>query len=213
MTLESSLPYLSVAASFAGGWTTGGRSPRLAAGFRTLALAAVGLFAYFRWIAPSEVALALALSAAGQSLQRPGRSRWRSAAAAFTFAGWLVLAYLFLKTGDGRVSVVADGAKAGLLAGVLLAIGLGARRLWPVWRTPRWPLAVAAAGLLAMWVGAVTLDWGFWPVLVGAGAVLLGAFLDMALEAGLLPDVRLTARLAWASSYIGQAAIAYAFLR
>ncbi len=59
-----------------------------------------------------------------------GADRWRTAGVLFLAAAWLVLAHLFLKAGAGWLAFTADLRKAALLALALLAAGWAAARLW-----------------------------------------------------------------------------------
>ena len=210
MALESALPWVSLGAAIAAGAVVGAGRPALETGLRTLALAALAVFAYFRWIAPAAIPLALTLAAIGQAAAPPGPDRWRRWSAAFPIAAWIVLAQLFWNSGDGRLAVFADAAKAALLLGLLAGSGLALRRILGAAAPPRLGLALAGAGLVAMGTMALTLDWGLWPALVGAGVLIVSQLLDMA---GWTRAARLRERMAWGLEYAGCAAIAYAFLR
>ncbi len=212
MTLESAFPWISAASALAavaaapeGGWTRA---------LRTTALGALALFAYFRWITPSSVPLALACQALGAALLPSAPGRWRRWAVLVPVFGWLVLANLYLATGDGPVVFVQDAAKASLFA--VLAVGAG-YGLWRAWRwtpPPRKGVAAEAVALLVMGAMSLTLDWDFWPVM--AGALMSLAAFGAAIWGGRIgtggPSPALV-RAGWALSFIGQAAMAYAFLR
>ncbi len=62
--------------------------------------------------------------------------------------------------------------------------------------------------------GVLTLDWGFWPAMAGALGVIAAEALALAaaywIRLGDGPTVR---RAVWALSYLGQTAMAYAFLK
>ena len=117
-------------------------------------------------------------------------------------------------TGDGPGVFVGDGIKAALLAALVIGSGYGLRRAWRWTHRPRAGLALEAASLLAMAVLSLTLDWDFWPVIAGALAVLasfaLVLYSSRASETGPSPAL---SRAAWALAFVGQAAMAYAFLR
>ena len=214
MTLESALPWLSLAAAVGAGIARPGRSGRLEAGLRVLAFGALAVFAYFRWLAPAAIPLALTLETIGQAVLPWRGARQRRLASAFPIAGWLVLTQLFWSSGDGRLGVFTDAAKAALLVALLLGVGLGLRRIWPRAERPRLGIAVAAGALMLMAAMALTLDWGLWPALIGAFAILV----SQALLADETPD-RAAAmggwarRASWALAYAGYAAVAYAFMR
>jgi len=181
---------------------------------KTASLAALALFAYFRWIAPTAVAMGLCLQALAQAVSPPGPDRWRSPSVVLSAAGWLVLANLYWTAGDGLGVFVGDGGKAALLAALLIGGGYGLWRIWPRLPAARPGVATGAAALGLMFAAAVTLDWGFWPVLAGAAAVLASEALDLYAQAGFrLEQTTAVRRAVWALAFIGQAAMAYAFLR
>ncbi len=212
MTLESAFPWISAASAVAAVFTApGGRAGRA---LRTCALGALAFYAYFRWITPTSVPMALTCLALGQAWLPEGPDRWRRWTIALPALGWLVLANLYRSTGDGPGVFIGDAAKAGLLA--VLAIGAG-YGLWRTWRwapQPRAGFAAEAGALLLMGVMSLTLDWDFWPVMAGALAAL--ASFALVLYAGgpegKAPGAR-AAGAAWALNFLGQAAMAYAFLR
>lgn len=214
MTLESTLPYLSVAAALAAGVAAGRAPSGLERALKTTALAALALFAYFRWIAPSTVAVALVLSAIGQALLPRGAGRWRRPATSLIVAAWLVFAWLFFRTGDGWQALFRDGVRGAFLAAALIGAGVGLRRLWPAIPRPRLGQAAEAVALMLMAGGVLTLDWGFWPAMAGALGVIAAEALALAaaywIRLGDGPTVR---RAVWALSYLGQTAMAYAFLK
>jgi hypothetical protein len=212
VALESALPWLSLAAAAGAGAAIGGRRPRLERWLRAGAFGALALFAYFRWIAPAQIPLALTLETIGQAMLPPDASRWRRPAAMFPAAGWLVLAHLFWSSGEGRLAVFADAGKAALLLALLAAAGLGLRRVLPNMLPPRAGLAAAAGALVLMAAMALTLDWGLWPALVGAAAIFVSQALAVA-DPPRLQRGRIGWRSAWALDYAGYAAVAYAFLR
>ena len=213
MTFESSLPYLSVAAGLGAGAWAGTPRRRLTAALSALALGALALFAYFRWISPTEAPLGLALGAAGLALLPPEPSRWRRPAIALLAGEWLVFASLFLKTGDGLGQLMADAARAALAVGSVIAVALLLRRLWPGLQRPRSGAAGEMVALTLMLAASLTLDWSFWPAMAGTAAVTAGEGVLLAVAAGRLPQRPALVRVAWALGYVGQAAMAYAFLR
>ena len=214
MTLESSLPYLSVAAAVAAGFATGGRSLRIENSLKTAALACLALFAYLRWIAPASIALAVTLQAIGQATAPDRATLWRWSATVARAAGWLMLAKLFFGTGDGRSAFFGDAVRAGLLVLLLTLAGVSLRRLWPHLPQPRLGVIAQAAAAVLLLTGALTLDWGFWPAILGAAAVLASEAVGLFVLSAPGPKARRTfSRGAWGLAYLGQVATAYAFLR
>ena len=214
MTLESLLPYLSVAAAAGAGFIAGGRSFRAEAGLKTAALACLGLFAYLRWIAPASIALAVSLQAIGHAIAPGENTPWRWPAVAARAAGWLVLAKLFFETGDGRSAFFGDAIRAGLFVLLMTGAGVALRRLWPNLQRPRLGAIAQAAAAVVLLTAALTLDWGFWPAILGAAAVLASeAALLLVLPAMGPKARRALTRSAWTLAYLGQVATAYAFLR
>jgi hypothetical protein len=214
VTLEAALPWTSLAAAIAAGALAGGSRPSLETGLRTLSLGALALFAYFRWIAPAAIPLALTLESIGQWAAPAGAARWRRWGAAFPIAAWLVLAELFWSSGDGRLAVFADAAKAALLLALLVGASLGMRRIWALAERPRTGVGLAAGALVLMAAMALTLDWGLWPALAGSAAILIAQPLDLVAYGQERPGRRrLGRRIAWALDWSGYAAVAYAFMR
>jgi hypothetical protein len=212
VTLESCLPWVSVAAALGAGAAIGGPRPRIETGLTALALGALATFAYFKWIAPAAIPLALTLETIGVLATPPEPRRWRAAGLIFTIAGWVVLAQLFWSTGDGRLIFFTDAAKTGLLIALAAAGGWIGLRAWGGAPAERPGRLSTLAGLLAMDVCALTLDWGLWPALAGTAAVTLGQGLSLA-EPGAEPQGPVLRRGRLALDYLGYAAIAYAFLR
>ena len=209
MTLESAFPWISAVSALAAGFVApesrGGRA------LRATALAALALYAYFRPITPTSVPMALTCQAMGQALLPLGASRARRLAIVLPVLGWVVLANLYRGAGDGPGVFVAEGAKAGLLAAGVIGAGYG------LWRARTW--APRSAGLLAeavalvlMWVMAATLSWDFWPVMVGALLVMASFGLTLYGTRGETELSPAAARGVWALGFVGQAAMAYAFL-
>ena len=212
MTLESAFPWISATSALAAALVAPGS--RRGRWLRTGALAALALYAYFRWITPTSVPMALACQALGQALLPEGAGRWRRWAIGLPVLGWLILANLFRTTGDGPGMFVQDAAKAGLFAALAIAAGYG---LWSAWRWTRRPRAGVAAEAIALLVMAgmgLTLDWEFWPVMAGALAALAACGVALyAARAGTQAPSPALARAAWICSFAGQAAMAYSFLR
>lgn len=211
MTLESSFPYLSVIAAVTA------CAIESKAGSRTLKVCALGafaLFSYFRGIAPTEVPAALSLAAIAEAWPSEGAARWRSAGAIVRIGSRLVFAYLFLRIGEGRAAFLGDAVKAGLLVLLLAAGGFGAARLWPAAAQMRLGVAAEGGALMLMAAAALTLNWSFWPAMLGAlGALICETMLLGAAFSKRFVDGPLLRRAAWVCGYLGQAAMAYAFLR
>ena len=181
---------------------------------RACAVGALALFSYFRGIAPTEVPAALALSALAEAAARPGALRWRGVGNVLMAGAWLVFAYLFLRVGEGRSAFLSDAVKAALLVALLVGVGLGMARLWPAAGLSKLGMSARAAAVALMTAAALTLYWSFWPAMAGAlGALVSEAALMAVAFIGMPKDSRLAHRCAWALSYLGQVAMAYAFLR
>ena len=211
MTLESAFPWVSAASALAAGYLPEGRPGRT---LRVIALSALALFAYFRWITPTSVPMALACQAIGQAVLPLGPRRWRRIGIGLPVLGWLVLANLYRGAGDGPGVFVGDGFKAGFLAALVIGAGYG---LWRIRRSaarPRPGLVAEAVALVAMGVMSLTLAWDFWPVMVGAVAVLAAFGLQVyGGRASEAEPSRALARATWALGFLGQAAMVYAFVR
>ena len=214
MTLESSFPFLSIAAAIAACVDGGGSTPARDLALKTCALGALALFSYFRGIAPTEVPAALTLGAIAEALTPSGVLRWRAANVLFRTAGALVFAYLFLRVGEGRAAFLGDGAKAGLLVALVAAGGFGLARLRPVAAVARVGAIMEVGASLLAAIGALTLYWSLWPAMAGALGVLASETLLLAAAFwGRVRDGPHLRRAVWILSYLGQAAMAYAFLR
>ncbi len=212
MTLESAFPWISATSALAAALTAPGSGWGRA--LRTGALAALGLYAYFRWITPTSIPMALACQALGEALLPEGAGRWRRWAIALPVLGWLMLANLLRITGDGPGVFVQDPAKAGLFAALAIAAGYGLWRAWRWTRRPRAGVAAEAVALLVVAAMSLTLDWDFWPVMAGALAALAacGAGLYACRVGTQTPSLALS-RITWILGFAGQAAMAYGFLR
>jgi hypothetical protein len=207
MTLQSSLPYLAGVSALAATAASGPDRTAAERGLKSLAFAALAVFAYFRWISPTELAIALTLGAIGQALVP------RRAGFVALVASWLVLADLFLQSGDGLRALTTSALRGGLFAGLVIGTVLGVRLLLKSPPAPAAALQAGAGALVLMGAAAITLDWGFWPAIAGAGAMLAGQ------AAGLFAETRpeqrraLIRRAAWLLTAAGQASVAYAFLK
>jgi hypothetical protein len=214
VTLESSLPYLSVAAALAAGWTSGAGSLQAAKGLqadrglKAAALAALAMFAYFRGIAPTAIAEALTLGAIAQALMMRGPARYASAGLIFLLGEGLVLAYLFFGVGLGP-GVLIQPARLLPLAAALAVLA------WGVWRLKpdgglRLGIGAGAVVLALMAAGVLSLRWELWPAMIGLLTLATAEAARIVCGEAAGPRLR---RLAWAGEYIGRVAIAYAFLR
>ena len=213
MTLESALPWISLAAA-AGAGLAAAESGRVASWLKAVALGTLAVYAYFRWITPSAAPMGLVLQAIAYAVAAPGGPIRRDLAHGLSAVGWLVLADLYLNTGDGPGVFVGDGFKAALLAALLIGGGYGMRRLWSKLPARRLGLAAEAGAVAVMAVTALTLDWGFWPVILGAAGVVVSRALLLYVQAGLrLAATAGVRRGLWALDFLGQAVMAYAFLR
>ena len=214
MTFESSFPYLSVAAAIAAGALQNAPGSARDRALKTFALAALALFSYFRGIAPTEVPAALSLAAIAEALSPSGDLRWRSAGTVFQAGSHLVFAHLFLRIGEGRAAFLSDAVKAGLLVTLLAGLGFGIARLWPLAGRARPGVAMEVGALLLMAVTVLTLYWSFWPAMAGALGVLASeSLLFSAAFSKRRLDGPVLRRSAWICGYLGQAGLAYAFLR
>ena len=211
MTLESAFPWISAVSAAAAVFVA--PEGRWGRALRTCALGALAFYAYFRGITPASVPMALTCLALGQATTPEGPARWRRRTIALSALGWLILANLYRSIGDGAGVFIADAAKAGLLAALVIGGGYG---LWRTWRwtpEPHLGFAAEAGALVLMGLMVLTLDWDFWPVMGGALAALasfaLVIYAGGAAGKALSPRV---ARVAWGLGFAGQAAMAYAFL-
>jgi len=210
VTIESALPWLSAVAAIGAAGLAGGAPARREDWLKAVALGALAVFAYFRWIAPAAIPLSLTLQAVGEAALPRGAERWRSWRAVFPIASWLVLANLFWSSGEGNELFVTDAIKAGLLALLLVGAGLGVRRARSVLVSMRIGGALAAASVVLMAAMALTLDWALWPALAGAGAIAGAEALRL-----MLAEQRSawTWKGLWTLQFAGYGAVSYAFLR
>jgi hypothetical protein len=211
VTLESAFPWISAASALATGFAA--PDSRSGRALRTLALTALGLYAYFRGISPTSVPMALACQALGQAALPEDARRWRRWAIGLPVLGWLILANLYRNTGEGAGVFLGDGIKAALLAALVIGAGYAAWRFWRQVPERRIAVAAEAVALVAMGAFSLTLDWDFWPVM--AGALLALASFVLALYANRKADQlpsRSLSRAIWGLSFVGQAIMAYAFL-
>lgn len=213
MTLESAFPWISLLAAVGAGAAASG-SGKAEKALKVVALGALAAYAYFRWIAPTAVSIALCLQALGQALSPRGPARWRTPCLLLSVAAWLTLANLYWGAGDGFGVFLGDGAKAALLAALVIGGGYGLRRIWPRLPGLRVGICLETGALGLMFAAALTLDWGFGLVLAGAALVIASAALTLYAQAGFrLEETTNVRRTAWALAFLGQAAMAYAFLR
>jgi hypothetical protein len=214
VTLESALPYVSIGCAIGAAAAAAiGPSPGVQRTLKATALLALALFAFLRGIGPAAIALALVLGGLGWAAapREPAR-RSVVSDALFTLA-WLALTYLCLRAGGGGDVILQPTRLALALLAVIAVAGVIAwSRRAPDGPPPGWPAQTAALGLLLL--ASLTLRDDQWPAM--AGVLSLLAAHAVALGLGLRPRPRL-ARVAeaapWLLSYLGQAAVAYVFLR
>lgn len=211
MTFESALPYVSIGCAIgAGAAAAVGPSPGVQRTLKAVALLALAIFAFLRGVAPAGLAMALTLSGLGWAAA-PRQGRAAVSTGLFVLA-WLVLAWLCLREGVWAEMITAPIRLAPALlvvaaTGGLLALGrrLGEARL-------AWSVESLSLGVLVL--AALTLRDNQWPAM--AGALSLFAAHGLRLAATLRPLGRLGRAadiFVWALSYLGQAAMAYVFLR
>jgi hypothetical protein len=211
VTLESALPYVSIGCAVgAGAAAAAGPSPGVQRTLRSIALLALALFSFLRGIAPAALAMALVLSGLSAATAPRERRFANPLSTVLAALAWLVLAWLCLRDGIGPAAA-AEPLRLGLI--VLAVAAAGALGAW-IWRGGRARLLPAAeAGALALlMLAALTLRDSQWPAMAGAAA-LLAAFALMAGLARRSAPSRPVEILAWVLSYLGQAAMAYVFLR
>ncbi len=211
MTIESTLPWVSAVAAIGAAAVAGGAPRREERWLKVLALGALAVFAYFRWIAPAAVPLGLTLQAIAEAaLPRAAGERWRRWWALFPIAGWGVLANLFWSSGEGRVVFLNDPVRAGLAVVLLIGAGWGVRRSRLLLAPIRFGGGLAAAALALMLAAALSLDWALWPAMAGT-AVIAAAEMGR-LRLGDRP-LTLAWKSLWALQFAGYGAVSYAFLR
>ncbi|MGZ8407255.1 MAG: hypothetical protein ACXWVJ_04435, partial [Caulobacteraceae bacterium] len=178
------------------------------------ALGALAVFAYLRGLAPGALGIALVLSAAGQFLPPKKPAEWATSTSLLLFGAWVSFAWLCLRDGAGAMSLIDDPARFAIAAAAAVA---AAALIWTLRRElgQAWMAAAADLGALTFLTGAAaTLEFTRWPAMVGAAAVF-------AAEAGRLwrearPPAQpggAPAAALWGLNFLGQAAIAYVFLR
>jgi hypothetical protein len=208
------MPYVSIGCAIgAGAAAAVGPSPGVQRTLKALALLSLAVFAFLRGVAPAALAMALVLSGLG-SATAPREPPRRAAVSVglFTLA-WLVLAWLCLREGGGAEAMAEPLRLGGCVLGVAAAAGLFAwARLRPA--GARWASWVESAALALLFLAALTLRDGQWPAMAGALALLaahaLRLWLRIRVGSGLMRPGEI---LSWVLSYVGQAAMAYVFLR
>jgi hypothetical protein len=213
VTLESALPYVSIGCAIgAGAAAAVGPSPGVQRTLKAVALLALAVFAFLRGVAPAGLAMALTLSGLAWAFAPRERAVRGAVSTGLFVLAWLVLAWLCLREGVWAEAITAPIRLAPALlvvaaTGGLLAWGrrLAAARL-------SWSVESVALGLLVL--TALTLRDNQWPAM--AGALALFAAHGVKLASALRPLRRLERAadiFVWALSYLGQAAMAYVFLR
>lgn len=215
MTLESALPYVSIGCAIgAGAAAAAGPSPNIQRTLKAIALLALALFAFLRGVAPAALAMSLALSGLGwASLPRERTPRITAAAILFGLA-LLVMAWLCLREGGGPQALVEPFRLAGVILTLAATAALVAwARRGPDGMRPAPAASALVLGLLML--AALTLRDRQWPAMAGAAGVLLAQGAALARDgAGGRRIGRAAAEiLPWLLSYVGQAAMAYVFLR
>lgn len=213
MTFESALPYVSIGCAVAAGVMVAIGPPSARRALKGAALLTLAVFAFLRGVAPAAMAMALVLSGLAWAVAAREAGR-RTAASTGLFAlAWLVLAWLCLREGVGP-EMLTDPLRlcaAVLVIAATIGLWLASRGLSDGARLS-WRVEVIALCLLGL--ASLTLRDSQWPAMVGALALFAGHALVLASE------VRPMARaaragdvLVWGLSYLGQAAMAYVFLR
>lgn len=214
MTLESALPYVSIGCAVgAGAAAAVGPSPGVQRTLKSAALFALALFAFLRGVAPAALAMALVLNGLSAATSPRERNAPNPLSTGLAILAWLVLAWLCLRDGVG---LAAAGQPLRLGLTVLAIAASGALGAW-IWRGGGEPqaralLAGETGALALLLLSALTLRDGQWPAMAGA-AGLLAAHGLAALQARRASAARPVEILCWLLSYLGQAAMAYVFLR
>lgn len=215
MRIEAIFPYLSLAAAGAAGWAAWARPGHTyERALKAVALGMLATFAYLRGVAPATLSIALLLSAAGQFLPPRRPPGWATNTSILLFGAWVAFAALFWRHAGDATELVSDPAKFAL---ALAAIVAGGAVLWSL-RTALGQAWVAAAtdigALVLMTAAAAMLDFNLWPALLGAVAVFASEAVRLWRDA--IPPQKPggpTAAGLWALNFLGQAAMAYVFLR
>jgi hypothetical protein len=214
VTLESALPYVSIGCAVgAGAAAAVGPSPGVQRTLKSIALFALALFAFLRGVAPAALAMALVLSGLSAATAPRERNAPNPVSTLLAVLAWLVLAWLCLRDGTG---LAAAGEPLRLGLEVLAVAASGALGAW-TWRgsgsAQARALSAGETGALALLLlSALTLRDAQWPAMAGAAA-LLAAHGLAAFQARRGIAVRPVEILCWVLSYLGQAAMAYVFLR
>lgn len=215
MRIEAVFPYLSLAAAGAAAWaawTKPGHTYERA--LKAVALGALAGFAYLRGVAPATLSIALLLSAAGQYLPPRKPAGWATNTSILLFGCWVAFAVLFWRHAGDTTELVSDPAKFAL---ALTALVAGGAVLWSLRKDlgQAWVAAATDMGaLVLMTAAAAMLDFNLWPALAGAAAVFAAE--AMRLWRDSRPPERPGGPAAaglWALNFLGQAAMAYVFLR
>ena len=208
------LPYASGLAAAAAGWRAAvAPSGALGRALRAAALGALAAAAFLRGAAPSALSAALLLSAVAQAIPPKAGRNWSSGSSLASFAAMAAFAYLFLRAGLGQAALADGGHMAAIaaaaLAGVWLTTALLRRRT-----AQAISQASDAAALGAMLAAAFSLHFALWFAMAGACLVFAAEALALLQGADDQPGRAPPLAMAyWAASYLGQAAIVYAFLR
>lgn len=216
MTLESALPYLSIGCAIgAGAAAAVGPSPGVQRTLKSVALLALAVFAFLRGVGPAALSMALVLSGLSAATAPRERSAPNPVSCGLAMLAWMVLAWLCLRDGEGLASA-GEPLRLGLI--LLVIAASAAVGVW-VWRGAGGPLArslwAAETGALALLLLSVlTLRDSQWPALAGAAGLL--ASHALAVHQARHPSAsfgKAAEILTWLLSYLGQAAMAYVFLR
>jgi hypothetical protein len=213
VTLESALPYLSIGCAIgAAAAAAVGSSPGVRKTLKTVALLSLAIFAFLRGVAPAALALALVLSGLAWAISTAAARRRAPASAVLFILAWLVLAWLCLREGVGE-TVLANPLRLVAAAAAVAAAG----GLW-LWRRrlsgggEAWIVETVVLGLLVL--ASLTLRDSQWPAMAGALALFGAHALALAVEARPASGLTRPAEISvWVLSYVGQAAMAYVFLR
>jgi hypothetical protein len=214
VTLESALPYVSIGCAVgAGAAAAVGPSPGVQRTLKSIALLALALFAFLRGVAPAALAMALVLNGLSAATSPRERNTPSPLSTGLAILAWLVLAWLCLRDGVG---LAAAGQPLRLGLTVLAIAASGALGAW-IWRGAGEPqartlLAGETGALALLLLSALTLRDSQWPAVAGAAGLLAahGMAAAQARRGAILRPVEI---LCWLLSYLGQAAMAYVFLR
>jgi hypothetical protein len=214
VTLESALPYVSIGCAIgAGAAAAAGPSPNIQRTLKAIALLSLALFAFLRGVAPAALAMALVLSGLACVAAPRERTARVTLSAGLSVLAWLVLAWLCLRQGGGLQALAEPFRLAGVLLTLAAVAGLVVWARRGAQGAQLAPMVEAAVlGLLVL--VSLTLRDRQWPAMAGAGGLLLAQAAGLARNArswrwlGKAGEI-----LPWVLSYVGQAAMAYVFLR